>query len=88
MPNWLLLATKDWSPNKTTVPSIQWLSDILIPKLVQWANESSENGNRDEPKRMTLVSLDGYTSNYLRMKQKYGTHLVKVQLGKTQFEYL
>ena len=62
-------------PNGVTTPTKEWLYSVLLPKVVQWADESgAEVVARQQP----LVDLGKYCSLYRQLKDKYGPPLVQV----------
>lgn len=58
-------------------PGVDWLAGVLLPKVLQWAQESSVGGKKGEL-RQTLVPLDRYGRLYQQMKERYGHTLIKV----------
>ena len=64
-------------PDGVTTPTSEWLHSVLLPKVVQWAEESgrSQGIPRQQP---PLVPLDKYCSLYRELKEKYGPALIKV----------
>lgn len=68
-------AVSPTGPNGVTTPTSEWLYSVLLPKVVQWAEESqSEEVSRREP----LVPLAKYCSLYRHLKDKYGPPLIQV----------
>jgi tRNASer (uridine44-2'-O)-methyltransferase len=65
-------------PNHTTVPSEEWLKDVLLPKIVKWSLEAaaSSSTSHNRPKN-GLIPLDRFATTYSRMKDKYGRELVQ-----------
>ena len=57
-----------------TSPGADWLGGVLLPKILQWAQE----GGREEGPREPLIPLDRYCSLYQEMKDRYGHTLIKV----------
>ena len=66
-----------WCVDGVTVPMVEWLGAVLLPKILQWAQETSLGGAQLNMKQ-SLIPLDKYSSLYLEMKEKYGNSLIKV----------
>ena len=64
------------SLNGITTPKPKWLGCVLLPKVVQWAEESVAS---HVARRQPLVSLGRYSCLYRELKDKYGPSLVKVR---------
>ncbi|XP_014481430.1 PREDICTED: probable tRNA (uracil-O(2)-)-methyltransferase isoform X2 [Dinoponera quadriceps] len=56
--------------------SRDWLRSRLLPRLIKWM--LSENVGRPKINSLSLVSAEKYTLLYNRLKEKYGTEMVKV----------
>ena len=57
-------------------PTIQWLKELLLPKLCKWAEEIQDGqGSKGS---LRLVPLDQYAKTYQRLKEDYGEKLVQV----------
>lgn len=60
--------------NGVTSPGADWLSGVLLPRILKWAVEREAwQGQRE-----TLIPLDRYCSLYQEMKDRYGQTLIKV----------
>ncbi|XP_033123517.1 probable tRNA (uracil-O(2)-)-methyltransferase [Anneissia japonica] len=56
-------------------PSISWLKNHLLPRLLKWATESNPNpGNVFT----SLIAMDEYSQLYGKLKEKYGAKFVKI----------
>ena len=66
-------------PNGVTTPTSEWLNSILLPKVVQWAEESGRGLVSTATRRQSLVPLDKYSSLYRDMRDKYGPPLIQVR---------
>ena len=64
------------APDGVFTPTAEWLYSVLLPKVVQWSEES-RRGDR-LPQHQSLVPLDRYCSLYRQLKDKYGPPLIKV----------
>ena len=73
-----LAAEPDPVPNRSTIPSVTWLVDVLLPKVAQWAGEGGVGGAQPDPTHPSLVPLDRFAATYSRMKEQYGRPLVQV----------
>ena len=62
-------------PNGVTTPTSEWLYSVLLPKVVQWAEEC---GGGEVARQQPLVPLGKYCSLYRELKEKYGPPLIKV----------
>jgi len=58
-------------------PTVDWLKAVLLPKVVQWAEENASHVITT-PRNNPLVPLDRYCKLYYQLKEKYGPLLVKV----------
>lgn len=61
-------------------PSINWLKNVLFPKFIKWSNEEL-NENRTKTvniQSLSQINIEVYNELYNHLKEKYGTHLVKV----------
>lgn len=58
--------------NSTT----NWLRNVLFPKFVKWCNESGPIIKTVES--LSQISIEEYNELYNKLKEKYGTHMVKV----------
>lgn len=57
--------------------SCNWLRSKFLPRLIKWmVNENDKIGPKINS--LSLVSAERYTSLYSRLKEKYGTEMVKV----------
>ncbi|XP_015753046.1 PREDICTED: probable tRNA (uracil-O(2)-)-methyltransferase, partial [Acropora digitifera] len=63
-------------------PTVQWLQEVLLPKLCKWAVEIQPDGKSSKGS-LRLVPLDQYTLLYHRLKQQYGEKLVKMWPERT-----
>lgn len=71
-------AVSSTGPNGVTTPTSEWLYSVLLPKVVQWSEESqSGEVSRREP----LVPLAKYCSLYGHLKEKYGPALIQVNVN-------
>lgn len=68
--------------NGVTVPVVEWLGGVLLPKILQWAQEASgggaSGGGAQRTMKQSLIPLDKYSSLYQEMKERYGHSLIKV----------
>lgn len=62
--------------NGVTLPMVDWLGGVLLPKILQWAQESGDGGR--EQLKQALVPLDRYSCLYQQMRERYGSTLIKV----------
>ena len=70
--------SRSTGPNGVTTPTSEWLYSVLLPKVVQWSEESqSGEVSRREP----LVPLAKYCSLYGHLKEKYGPALIQVNVN-------
>lgn len=65
-------------PDGVTIPTSEWLHTVLLPKVVQWAEESGQGLVAMATKRQPLVPLDKYSSLYSDLREKYGPSLIQV----------
>ena len=72
------VVSNDTKRDGVLCPTVQWLQDVLLPKLCKWAVEIQPDGKSSKGS-LRLVPLDQYTLLYHRLKQQYGEKLVKVQ---------
>lgn len=56
-----------------------WLKKNVLPKVVKWATEVSEDGIVNDRGSLQLIDIAEYNEVYQRLKIKYGKPLVKVQ---------
>ena len=81
------------TPNGITVPTREWLSTVLLPKIVQWSEEESARRQRqatmataggqcrgERSKGESLIPLGRYSQLYVELKEKYGPTLVQVYI--------
>lgn len=66
---------KDDDENKKKF--LGWIKHVLLKKTYKWVNEYDGNGNVDS---LSLINLNKYNELYNHLKQKYGEHMVKVNL--------
>ena len=79
--------------NGITVPTCDWLRMVLLPKIVQWSEESSQQkqlqvgtataGDQCRGRRgrgESLIPLGRYSQLYAELKEKYGPTLVQVHV--------
>lgn len=66
------------SPDGVITPTLDWLSSVLLPKVLQWAEESRRGFGSRGRRHETLVPLDRYSSLYGEMREKYGPSLIEV----------
>ena len=59
-----------------TSPTSEWLGSVLLPKVVQWAEESAAG---KVARRQSLVPLGRYCALYRELKDKYGPALIRVR---------
>jgi tRNASer (uridine44-2'-O)-methyltransferase len=71
---WTLDKATSSRPNGVTTPTSEWLHSVLLPKVLQWAEEG-ESGQ--SPRQQPLVPLGQYCSLYRHLKEKYGPTLVQ-----------
>lgn len=62
-----------------TVPVVEWLGGVLLPKILQWSQEAASVGAVTLTMKQSLIPLDKYSSLYLEMKGRYGQPLIKVR---------
>ena len=72
------VVSNDTKRDGVLCPTVQWLREVLLPKLCKWAVEIKPDGKSSKGS-LRLVPLDQYTLLYHRLKQQYGEKLVKVQ---------
>lgn len=60
--------------------SSDWLADNLFPKLMSWAETSTEN--KIQQKSLSLINVEEYCTLYHNLKIKYGDNMVKVWFRK------
>ncbi len=65
-------------PSWGVFPRVDWLRDVLLPKLAQWTVENQEGTAARPGKGLSLVPLDRYSALYLKLKEQYGPSLVQV----------
>ncbi|XP_071945097.1 probable tRNA (uracil-O(2)-)-methyltransferase [Antedon mediterranea] len=73
-----LFVGQDYSISATSSfarPSIPWLKNQLLPKLIKWATENNEDSGNQFT---SLVAMDKYSKLYAELKQKYGAKFVKL----------
>ena len=58
-------------------PTVKWLADVLLPKIVRWAEENQTMAGKC--RRDPLVPLDKFCLLYQRLKGKYGPFFVEVR---------
>ena len=59
-------------------PKPEWLGSVLLPKVVQWAEESAAASHM-ATRQQSLVALGRYSCLYRELKDKYAPSLVKVR---------
>lgn len=57
--------------------SCEWLKSKFLPRLMKWMI-CQNNGVKPKVDSLSLVSVEKYTLLYNRLKEKYGTEMVKV----------
>ncbi len=65
-----------------TVPTVEWLSRTLLPKVVQWSCESSKGVQQGKGKS-GLIPLNRYSCLYQEMKDKYAPSLIKARYSRS-----
>lgn len=66
------------SSSGVTCPTTDWLEKTLLPKVLQWSQES--RGVSGGPgKGESLIPMDRYSRLYQNMKSKYGPPIIKVR---------
>lgn len=60
---------------KVIFPSISWLSDTLLRKVVSWSQEKCLDTNI---KSLRLVNMGCYIEKYNELKERYSKHLIEV----------
>ena len=63
----------DWAIS----PSVKWLAECLLPKIVRWTNEDEGKSKRVLPN--SLVGEDRYSQLYTELKRKYGRKMAEVK---------
>lgn len=58
--------------------STVWLKKNVLPKVVKWASEVSEDGSVDDCGSLRLIDIAEYNEVYQMLKIKYGKPLVKI----------
>lgn len=58
--------------------SVVWLKKNVLPKVVKWASEVSEDGLVEDRGSLRLIDVAEYNEVYQRLKVKYGKPLVKM----------
>ncbi|KAK8381150.1 hypothetical protein O3P69_008192 [Scylla paramamosain] len=58
--------------------SVLWLKKNVLPKVVKWATEVSEDGHVEDRGSLRLIDVAEYNEVYQRLKVKYGKPLVKM----------
>ena len=77
-----LAAEQEPTPSRSTVPSVSWLVDVLLPRVAQWAGEGGAGVAQAVPAHPSLVPLERFAATYSRMKEQYGRQLVQVHVLK------
>ncbi|XP_071502602.1 probable tRNA (uracil-O(2)-)-methyltransferase [Diadema antillarum] len=72
-----LAVSKSGKGHPLTIPSKEWLENILLPKLAKWAGES-KTSSQPHPQGTPLIPMDRYTQLYQEMKIKYGAKFVEI----------
>ncbi|XP_065830712.1 probable tRNA (uracil-O(2)-)-methyltransferase isoform X2 [Oscarella lobularis] len=62
----------DWAIS----PSVKWLAECLLPKIVRWTNEDEGKSKRVLPN--SLVGEDRYSQLYTELKRKYGRKMAEI----------
>lgn len=71
-------AVSSTGQNGVTTPTSEWLYSMLLPKVVQWSEESQSG---EVSRRESLVPLAKYCSLYEHLKEKYGPPLIQVNIN-------
>lgn len=71
----LLRISEGWHGDGVTMPTANWLSAVLLPKIVHWAENDSGHLTLSKPRE--LVPLAQFHQLYSLLKDKYGPALVK-----------
>ena len=61
----------------TTHPTLEWLTSVLLPKLVKWMCDS-RGSSEAAGRRPSHVDISRYCQLYRELKLKYGPPLVEV----------
>ena len=65
------------TPDGVTTPTVEWLGSTLLPKVVQWSEESGR-GEVSTVRQEPLVSLAKYCTLYRELRERYAPTLIQV----------
>ncbi|KAK3861311.1 hypothetical protein Pcinc_032691 [Petrolisthes cinctipes] len=64
-------------------PSLAWVQQKVLPKVVKWATEVKEDSEVEDKGSLRLIRVQEYNQLYQKLKAKYGKQLVKMWPEKT-----